>query len=319
MRHVAQLSAAVHASTAPKDSARAQSPDRIHALGPVVGQMLRLQKTIGNLAIQRLLDSAAPRTKLAIGRRVGGIRLPRALEGTHTARRDASEQAHGGSESLLQRSDGEGASPRVPGGGVTVIIIAAGFDQTGGDEQLAELLHGSERIRWSPVTKDFERTARDTQSSNIYGARTDDQFFGALQASPGPIGRIIFIGHGASGALGLSPSGGTLNAASVSRWQASIDQQIKPKLAAGATIDLFSCEAGGDEGVMQALAAAFGVCVRGYATALNWCVYSPPDSNVITSRGRWIAGSTDQADPDCDAPEWHEGVAATVPPVQVCP
>ena len=185
MRHVAQLSAAVHASTAPKDSARAQSPDRIHALGPVVGQMLRLQKTIGNLAIQRLLDSAAPRTKLAIGRRVGGIRLPRALEGTHTARRDASEQAPGGSESLLQRSDGEGASPRVPGGGVTVIIIAAGFDQTGSDEQLAELLHGSERIRWSPVTKDFERTARDTQSSNIYGARTDDQFFGALQAPSG--------------------------------------------------------------------------------------------------------------------------------------
>lgn len=319
MREVAQISAAARAFTTPKDSAQAQSPDCVHALDPVVGQMLRLQKTIGNLAIQRLLKSAAPRTELAIGLRVGGLKLPRALEVTRTARRDAAEQAHCGSESLLQRSEGEGGVAKSAGGGITVIIIAAGFDQTGSDEQLAEQLHGSGRIHWSPVTKDFERTARDTQSSNIYGARTDDEFFGALQASPGPIGRIVFIGHGASGALGLSPSGGTLNADSVSRWQASIDQQIKPKLAAGAVIDLFSCEAGGDVGIMQTLAAAFGVCVRGYETALNWCVYSPPDSNVITSRGRWIAGSTDQADPDCDAPEWHKGVAVAVPPVNVCP
>jgi hypothetical protein len=146
--------------------------------------MLRLQKTIGNLSIQRLLKSAAPRTELAIGRRVGGLKLTRALEVTRTARRDAAEQAHCGSESLLQRSEGEGGVATSAGGGITVIIIAAGFDQTGSDEQLAEQLHGSGRIHWSPVTKDFERTARDTQSSNIYGARTDDEFFGALQASP---------------------------------------------------------------------------------------------------------------------------------------
>ena len=111
MREVAQISA--RAFTTPKDSAQAQSPDGEHALHPVVGQMLRLQKTIGNLAIQRLLKSAAPRTELAIGRRVGGPKLPRALEVRRTARRDAAEQAHCGSESLLQRSEGEGGSPRV--------------------------------------------------------------------------------------------------------------------------------------------------------------------------------------------------------------
>jgi len=281
--------------------------------------MLRLQKTIGNLAIQRLLKSAAPRTELVIGRRVGGLKLHRALEVTRTARRDAAEQAHCGSESLLQRSEGEGGVAKSAGGGVTVIIVAGGFEQTVSDEQLAELLHGSPRPRWTPVTNDFKRTAWDTQDSNVYSATSDNEFFGVLQKFPDRIGRIVFIGHGGSGALGLSPSGGTLDADSIARWQVSIDQQIKPKLAAGATIDLFSCEAGGGVGIMQALAAAFGVCVRRYATALNWCVYSPPDSNLITSRGRWIAGSTDQADPDCDAPEWNKGVAVAVPPVNVCP
>src|SRR5215468_12268318 len=218
MREVAQISSPARAFTMPKDSAQAQSPDGEHALHPVVGQMLRLQKTIGNLAIQRLLKSAAPRTELAIGRRVGGPKLPRALEVTRTARRDAAEQAHCGSESLLQRSEGNGGVTKSAGGGITIIIIAGGFDQALSDEQLAEQLHASGRTHWSPGTKDFERTARDTQSSNLYYARTDDEFFGALQASQGPIGRIVFIGHGASGALGLSPSGETLNADSVSRW-----------------------------------------------------------------------------------------------------
>jgi hypothetical protein len=219
----------------------------------------------------------------------------------------------------LQRSAGDESAVKSAGGGITIIIVAAGFDQNGSDEQEAELLQGTNRTRWSPGTKDFERTAKDTQKSNIYGAKIDNEFFAALQQTAGPFGRIVFIGHGGSGALGLSPSGGSLNADSVSRWQASIDQEIKPKLATGATIDLFSCEAGGDVGIMNALAAAFGICVRGYATALNWCIYSPPDSKLITSRGRWIEGSVDKADPDCDAPEWNKGVAAAVPPVNVCP
>ena len=220
---------------------------------------------------------------------------------------------------LLQRSGGGPVENSRAGGGKTIILFAGDFNPFASDAEEAEYLRGSEAKNWNPGTKDFQRTATDTQASDIYKIETVDHFFGPLREEKGSIGRIVYIGHGASGALGFSSSGDILNNDKLSIWEATIDQDIKPKLSESATIDLYSCEAGREEGIMNALAAAFGVCVKGFPVDLRWCIHSPHDSDIITSRGRWLEGSIGAADPACESSEWNKGVSSVLPPVKVCP
>jgi len=243
-----------------------------------------------------------------------------AHELTHVVQQAASGKPNPkASEFLLQRSEGDPVEKGSAREGETLILYAGGFNQFENDSKEAEFLHSPDRKYWNPGTKDFRQTATDTQTADIYPINNVNEFFTRLEMGNGSIGRIVYIGHGASGALGFSPSGENLNAESLSQWEVNIDRNIRPKLTESAIIDLYSCEAGRDEGIMNALAAAFGVCVRGFAMDIEWCIHSPQDSSVITSRGRWIDGSVDATDSSCDSPGWNKGVASALPPVKVCP
>lgn len=250
----------------------------------------------------------------ASGRKLLAHELTHVVQQTASKRRNP--EAIG---ALLQRSGGGSVENSRPSGGRTIILFAGGFNPFASDAEEAAYLHGSDSKYWIPGTKDFKRTATDTQASDIHKIETVNHFFGPLREEKGSIGRIVYIGHGASGALGFSSSGDILNNDKLSLWEATIDQAIRPKLSKSATIDLYSCEAGREEGIMNTLAAAFGVCVKGFPEDLKWCIHSPKDSDLITSRGRWLEGGIGAADPACESPEWNKGVSSVLPPIKVCP
>jgi hypothetical protein len=274
-------------------------------------------------AVNAQAFTTGPHVVFGLGKYAPGTTSGRKLlahELTHVMQQNASGELNpDASEFLLQRSEGSPVEKGSARQGKTLIIFAGGFKQFLDDAQEAAFLHSPDGKYWDPGTKDFQKTAKDTQATDIYPANTVSDFFGPLQQERGSIGRIVYIGHGAGGALGLSSSGDILNAESLSLWEANIDQNIKPKLTESAIIDLYSCEAGRDEGIMNALAAYFGVCVRGFSVDLKWCIYSPPGGSVITSRGRWVEGNVDATDSDCDTSMWNKGVSSVLPPVKVCP
>jgi hypothetical protein len=250
-------------------------------------------------------------------------RLLLAHELTHTVQQAAAGRGPGG---VLQRSEGGGSPGGLSGGGKTILIYAGGYDQYGDEANEIEVLR--KKQLWFPGTKDFHATASESGVSGYRPATKANEFFGPLQAAEGSIGRIVFIGHGGGEYLGLSGRfGGTderVHTAAVEEFSATIDLQIKPKLAATATIDLFSCDSAYGGVIMTALANAFGVRVRGFNTGIRYCIgFSDPENDPssarITSRGRWVPGGVSANELDCGAPEWIRGVGSTAPPVAIDP
>jgi hypothetical protein len=252
-----------------------------------------------------------------------------AHELTHAVQQDAAGGTHAeASRSVLQRSEREGEASGSAGGGKTIILVSGGYDEYGSEADEAKLLH-TQPSRWQPGTKDFLQTAWDSGAGKPYKAMDAKHFFGPLREEAGPFGRIVFIGHGGhallrfSGHSFITTEG--LDTDSVPAWAPTIDEEIKPKLTPATTIDLYSCNAAeGSAAIMMALAAAFGVCVRGYGGGIEWCVSShfdenDPNGGRITSRGRWVAPGVAADNRNCNAPEWNHGVASATPPEKVCP
>jgi hypothetical protein len=247
-----------------------------------------------------------------------------AHELTHAVQQDAvGEPDAAASKAVLQRSDGGVGAGGSTGGGKTIVLIAGGYTNLYGSEA-AEVDRLKKKLFWQPGTEDFRQTASDT-GIPFAEVTNESEFFGTLEdqakkAELGSISRIVFIGHGRDDYLGLSGGFAStdkqVDAASLARWKVNIDENIKSKLASTATIDLFSCDAAKEGNIMESLAAAFGVCVRGYNDSVAWCIHYDPDSGKIT-RGRWAGVSADRD--NCDAPGWNKGVASAAPPWVVCP
>jgi hypothetical protein len=221
--------------------------------------------------------------------------------------------------SKLLAQAGKAGKPSKVVKGNQIIIVSGGYP--GVSDEKAEI----ERIKnntWVPATRDFVQTASDTQKS--FSAASDvAQFMGALQAEPGSISRIVFVGHGNADGLALSgDSHGfatkTLTAQELDAWQNTIDSSIKPKLVEGATIDLIACNVAMGKQFMEKLAKSFGKCVRAYVEEVAWCV--DHDEKVITLRGR-IAPQSAIANKKltCGDKAWQVGVSKMIPPHKVCP
>jgi hypothetical protein len=217
--------------------------------------------------------------------------------------------------------------------GKLVVIVAGGFEGDKGND--AEEVRRHEAESWSPNTKDFMRTARDTLGVDkpIRSASNAKQFFGALADVEGNISRIVYIGHGGSGGLVLSGDtfgfpDETLEKGDFGGFQNLIDAKIRPKLLDGAVLDLVACSVAVDLDFMKDMATSLGVVVRGFDDEIAWCLKpegvkkgegSPDYSQAeIRSRGRiarlgdvkeWEANNPKKEKPDCtNSKVWHKGV-----------
>jgi hypothetical protein len=149
------------------------------------------------------------------------------------------------------------------------------------------------------------------------------QFLGAvLEAGKHGISRLIFIGHGSPGGLGLSGSQRSGRFSGMLRKENFRDAdytQLLPRVRwrKGATVDLFACNTGAGRHFMQAMANAFGVPVRGFASPIWWCLGHDPENTKITSRGRVAA--TQGPGGQCNKPPWRKGLRGWRPPLTVEP
>lgn len=199
--------------------------------------------------------------------------------------------------------------------GKQIVIIANGYPGYSSEKKEIE---DSQKGLWLPSTSDFKTTATDTQKS-IQGASVADEFFGALQSVGGKIKRVIFIGHGNTSGLGLSGKPMSwfekgLDQSDLTRWQNSIDTDIKPKFVEGATLDIYACNVAAGGTFIKALAQSLGICVRGFPGPVYWCLGNK--DGAVTSRGR-IASSIVKTDHTCKG--WHKGANKLAPPDKICP
>lgn len=204
--------------------------------------------------------------------------------------------------------------------GKLVLITANGYT---GYDSVQDEINALQGKFWFPHTKDFNQTAADTRNKIHFGASNADEFFGALQNVRGKISRIVFIGHGFPGGLGLSGEplnffGKTLESTDIDHWQADINESIKPKLMENAKIDLVACNLAIDKAFMSDLANALGICVRAFSEAVVWCTTFDKDKKKITGRGR-IGPKSAVKGKSCSDKAWSKGVNNFVPPEEVCP
>ncbi len=214
--------------------------------------------------------------------------------------------------------------------GKVVVLVAGGFKLFGSDAEEAEFLEklggGTITARWYPSTRDFLATANDTQSRPApIMVSTAADVLGALQHEPGVFGRVIFIGHGSPGGLGLtgSLSGSMMRFSEMLRKEDLTDpkwdtvvQQIKDKFREDATFDIYACNVAVGDSFMKELARAFDVRVRSFKGEVWWCVQHDAKSKTITSRGR-VAPEDGPA--DCSQKPWRKGVRTWIPPETVDP
>ena len=206
---------------------------------------------------------------------------------------------------------------RKGGAGKQIVIYARGYKPYKSEAKEIEFLDSG---MWLPTSADFEQTAFDTQSRNIYGAANASEFFGALQKAKGRIKRVVVIGHG--GTSGISLSGGALSFGfsqgvdvnALETWKVNISR-MKHKFAK-ANIDIYACDLGLGGAFAAQLAKSFGATVRAYDGPVYWCVRHR--GNRIVSRGRISPPKVKRAE-ECSGAGWYKGVNKLIPPVRAKP
>jgi len=206
--------------------------------------------------------------------------------------------------------------------GKLVLITANGY---GGFDSKSKEINALEGGSWLPHTEDFNNTASHTRGKIHFGASNADEFFGALQSVKGNISRIVFIGHGSPGHLGLSGDplnffGETLDSNDIERWRGDINTSIKPKLLKNAKLDLVACNLAVSGDFMAKLSKALGVCVRAFNEPVLWCTTYNKEQQTIISRGR-IGAKSIVVGKSCGRSKkgWFKGVNKFIPPIEQCP
>ena len=170
----------------------------------------------------------------------------------------------------------------------------------------AEIAAGAKKpTEWHPATPDMAATA--VGSGGGESVATFAELLTKLEAKgKGSITVLNLIGHSNSSVFSL---GGTITKDDVEFLpEASIESDALTKNAAriaalhdrfaeGAKIVLYSCDAGSGQGLLDAVGAAFGVCVEGFTTQIWWCLSKKKDGTV--DRGRvWAQNPHDVLSPD---------------------
>ncbi len=192
--------------------------------------------------------------------------------------------------------------------GKTVILIASGFP---GYPDAAAEIEAIKGNKWSPHSEDFQETATG------WSVEDAGRVIGTLKGISGPIGRIVFIGHGSPTSLGLSGNrvGSVirftekLSATELDVYQDNISKTIVPKLHENATIDLIACNTAISKTFMKKFATIFKRCVRGFGGYIYWQHPISDAGDEIMNRG-WISS---------DGKTFHKGIKDLKFPVTICP
>jgi hypothetical protein len=176
------------------------------------------------------------------------------------------------------------------------------------DEEIAA--GGRKGGSWHPATPDMAATA--VGSGGGEAVSTFAELLTKVEAKgPGSITILNLIGHSNSSVFSL---GGTITKDDVSFTpDASIESDnltknaaritaLRDRFAKGAKIVLYSCDAGSGQGLLDAIGAAFGVCVEGFTAQIWWCL-TKKDGKAV--RGRvWALNPKDpiasNEPPNCD-------------------
>ena len=150
---------------------------------------------------------------------------------------------------------------------------------------------------WFPSSVDFAETA--TLSQGGAGIATLSGLLTMIGGkAAGSLSSLDLIGH-ANGdlfALGgtitrtavTGSKGGTIGPNQLAAAQADIDK-VRDRFSTSATITIYGCNSGASGVLLQAIADAFRVCVRGFKDEITWCLgWATSKPAKINSRGRTL-------------------------------
>jgi peptidoglycan hydrolase-like protein with peptidoglycan-binding domain len=288
--------------------ARLRRPDddallRLHAPGRPrsSGQLLALQRSAGNAAVVAALQ---------VQRRGGDSSCgcgcaDKEAEGEGNAQPEAKLQKRG--ELLVQREN----------------IFGSAYAQP---LSPAQELPASQKGEWFPASQDFQVTAAGGP-----GKATFDELLKHIESQgAGSISDLKVIGHATSFAGGVLALGGKIKpapdpnvifdqpAANITPDAVKANfarcQAARDRFAKGAKITLVGCDAGIADSLMQSLADAFGVCVKGFSTEVSWCLSGKGSS---LDRGK----VTNTLDPLTGKPAFATcaGIGSLNPDKEKCP
>jgi Domain of unknown function (DUF4347) len=172
-------------------------------------------------------------------------------------------------DSVLGLAGGKKSPTKKGGGGKLLVIVADGFPPySDASEELAEI----QANRWHPQTEDFGATAGAVVRT-YSPAKNASEFFGAI-AQQARISRLVFVGHGGPGSIGLTGTreGGFYEQLGSDELAANAGTiaSLITKFDAGATIDLVCCNVAVSESFVSQLATAFRRCVRAFKSEVFW-------------------------------------------------
>lgn len=142
------------------------------------------------------------------------------------------------------------------------------------------------RDLWWPSTPDFDATAAYTGKLR-YPVSLPSEFFGSL-TKVGSARRIVFIGHGGKGQIGLTGRGTSfkhqIDLSELKSRRAWIHSNLRPKLK-NRTLDLFTCYGAAGSAFAQQLATDLGVTVRAFSGPVFWTLVLDESKKKIVRRG----------------------------------
>lgn len=157
---------------------------------------------------------------------------------------------------------------------------------------------------WHPATPDMAATAAGSGGGEAVSSFAE--LLTKLEAKgKGSVTVLNLIGHSNSSVFSF---GGEITKDNVKFLaDASIESDaltknaaritaLRDRFAEGAKIVLYSCDAGSGQGLLDAVGAAFGVCVEGFTTQIWWCLMKQDGK---ADRGRvWAQNPHDVLSPD---------------------
>ncbi len=183
-----------------------------------------------------------------------------------------------------------------------VVLYAGGYKPYGSAKE--EILDAETLKSWLPTSMDFLKTASRTTTGPILAAADANEFLNQLANYQGKINRLIIIGHGAYGGIGLAgillhaQTTESLNEYTFQKPEnlAIIKDKIRPKFTKDAVIDLVACQSAASPSFTKVMKNAFGVKVRGLKGAVWWILRWNKSTQQIIEKDRGLLYLTKKKD-----------------------
>ena len=156
---------------------------------------------------------------------------------------------------------------------------------------------------WYPSSTDFAATASGS-GGGTGAAKFDDLLNYIKGTSVGSITSLGIVGHSNTsvfalgGKITVSPKDVEFNDADANIDSTAVSSKLptitglRDRFAKDAKITLYGCHAGIADSLMQSLADAFQVCVKGFSEEIWWCILWDLATNNIGSRGRTMVDTS---------------------------